>query len=482
MYRLKHRLFVLCMLLPLIAAQPGCMLGPNYERPATPADLVQSFARKPADWVDPNEPGAIGQWWKSFDDPLIDEMVQRALTNNYDLKAAAASVLQAVALLEQSHGLRLPAVTYSTSRTRAKSYSPAAPISTAALTSYSHQLNISYIADFFGKLRRAEAASYDDLLSAQASQQALVHAIIAQVVRSRVRIATQQRLLDLVTANIKSRQSTLQIVERRYSQGLVNAIDIYLARENIAAAAGAEPQLNQSVIQARHSLDVLLGQTPATLQEADSALGDPGDLSAVPTGLPAALLDRRPDIRAAEMQLAAATERIGVNIATMFPDLTLSASGGYRSGSFSMAAGAENQVYSMALSLAGPIFQGGRLKAGVRAAKAHARQMAANYAKTVLNAMREVEDALVAEQMQSRRFEQLQARLRHAVQAEKLAMERYSQGLDSILAVLETERRRRGAENELTTTNGQLFETRIDLFLALGGDWQTEPQPDEKTL
>ena len=460
---------LLMVLLCLVAG--GCMLGPDYERPDTPAG-TSSFNWMPTATGDPNE--VIGHWWRSFGDPHLNKLVILALQNNYDLAAAAANVLEAQALLAQSRGTRLPTLDYSIGRTRSKSPSIIPMYPADVRTVYAQQLSISYIADLFGKLRRTERAAWADLAATEATAQALIHTIIAQVVRTRVQIATQQRLWDVARATTQSRQTTLEIVERRYGQGLVGPVDIYLARENIAAARAAEPQLEQSLVLAANALDVLLGRPPAAADPLPRSLPDLAVLEPVPIGVPATLLDRRPDVHAAEMQLAAATERIGVSIAQMYPDLTLTAVGGYQAPNFDALTLTENELYSLTMQLVAPIFRGGQLRAGVDAAKARTQRAAAQYAKTVLTAMREVEDALAGEQMLQRRLEALDVRLAEAQRAEALAAERYSRGAETILTVLETERRRLLAQTERIQVQSQLYNARIDLCLALGGDWGVE--------
>jgi multidrug efflux system outer membrane protein len=456
-----------------LAVLSGCMLGPDYERPETVAGEGRRFIRTPVEWIDANDVVAIGRWWESFGDPVIGELVEEALEKNTDLKAAAAGVIEAEALLDQSFGVRLPDISYSANRTRMKtSFSYLGDRQTFYDKSYSQGLTINYIADFFGKLRRGERAALADVLAAEESQRALTHSIIAQVVRGRVQLAIQQRLLDVARGNIESWEQSLGVVERRYSEGLVGPVDVYMARENISAARALEPQIRQSLMLAQHSLDVLTGRRAGISDVPADELPRLPELGPVPMGLPAGLLDRRPDVKAAEMQLAAATERVGVSVAAMYPDLTLTGTGGYVSDNFRMMSATENEIYSAVIGLAAPVFKGGALKAQVEAAEARTEKAAANYAGVVLTALREVEDALVKHQMLSERIEQLQKRLGEAVQAEKLASDRYFQGVDRVLTVLETERRRRIAENELILAEGNLWNARIDLFLALGGDWK----------
>jgi multidrug efflux system outer membrane protein len=295
---------------------------------------------------------------------------------------------------------------------------------------------------------------------------------VAQVVAGRIRVATQQRLLATAVNNIKSRENTLKVVERRYNNGLTSPLDVYLARENLAAAQAAEPFVRQSLILAQHSLDVLCGRLAGAEGVLPEVLPDMQPPGPVPAGLPAALLDRRPDVRAAEMQLVASTELIGASIAAMFPDFTLTATGGYSSDSYRMLSATENQVYSFLMNLAAPIYKGGSLKARVEAAEARRDQAISNYGQVILTAFREVEDALVRQRELYTQTELLKVRHTEALRGEKLAQDRYSKGLESVLVILDTERRRRRAEDELTVTMGRLYDARVALFLAIGGDWQ----------
>ncbi len=319
----------------LVFAANGCMVGPDYSRPMI-VDGDEPFTRLPVNWIDPNDPAAVGPWWKNFHDPTLDALIVEALARNLDIQSAAAAVMESQALLEASFGARLPSIQYAASRTRSESPSMFAGIESEPTTTYRQELSISYIADVFGRLRRAERAAQNDLSAAQETEQAIVHSIIAGVTRARVSIFTQQRLLEVARRNVESRTNTLNVVERRYRQGLLSPVDIYLARENIAAVQSQIPQLEQGILLSSNSLDVLTGRRPGTREELPGTLGEMPELEPVPVGLPAGLLDRRPDVRAAEQRLVAATERVGVSIAAMYPDLTLSALGGYQSDRFRM--------------------------------------------------------------------------------------------------------------------------------------------------
>lgn len=459
------------------------MVGPDYQRPVTPAELAGKYVYASLERSDPNAVFG-GPWWAAFEDPVTNELVEAALLNNTELAAAAAGVMQAEAAVRQIRGQRFPQIDYNLSRARTKMSFSLPEIGRVNFwnTTFDQSLDISYITDLFGRLRRAERAAFNELLSTEANLRALEHAIIAQVISTRVEIATQQKLLAIAVDNVESWEQNYEIVDRRYREGLVGPVDVYIVKENLASARAQVSQIRQTLIESFNALDVLLGRIPATTRDLPPLLDPLPELEPVPVGLPAQLLDRRPDVRAAEFQLAAAVEQIGVNIAAMYPDLVLTGSAGYTGDVFEDLANSEAKVYSAVIGAALPIFYGGQLRAGVDAAEAAARQAAAQYAGTVLTAMQEVEDALVREREVRRRIEYLDDRLFQALQAERLARTRYGEGVDNILLVLETERARRQAENELAVARGGLWQARIQLMLALGGDWGPAVPPEEDAV
>lgn len=454
----------------------GCMVGPKYERPGTAADTNDGYFNAADHIADVNDFGDAGTWWERFGDPATAELVRQMLESNYDLRAGAARVLQANAALAEAHGGRLPDVSYNLGRDRSKVSFNLGALGGGRFsfitTTWSQNISVAYIVDFFGKLKRAERAALAQLLAAEANQQALTNSMIATVIEARVNIATLQDRLEIARENTKSRQATLRIVERRYNEGLVGPVDVRLARENLEASLALEPSIELSLIKAHHALDVLLGHRPGSSEQLPAdALAELPDLEPVPIGLPAALLDRRPDVRAAELAVRAANEQIGVSIAQLYPDLTLAANYGASADRWRDIWEQFSETYSAIFGLSQPIFNGGRLRAQVDAAEARHAELAANYAGTVLTAMMEVEDALITEKMLQEELEHTRLRFEQATAAEGLSQERYQRGVDSILSVLETERRRRIAEESLVILKAQIWTTRVNLHLALGGDW-----------
>ena len=481
---MKRKLAFICGLFFVLgcAMYAGCKVGPEYSRPETPAETSGAYFHAGANKQDVNDFADADRWWEGFGDPATAQLVRRALENNYDLKAAAARVLQAQASLAEMSGRQWPDVSYNLSRDRSKRSMNLGdgPFGSGRFsimsTTWSQDITVNYILDLFGKLKHSERAAWADMLASEASEQALTNSIIAGVISSRINIATIQRRLSIARANTESRQRTLSTVERRYEQGLVGPVDIRLARENLAASKAAEPAVELSLITARHALDVLLARPPGSSEDLPETLEELPDLKPVPIGVPARLLDRRPDVKVAELALRSANERIGVSIAQLYPDLTLTGSYGANGDEWRDIWESYSETYGLLMRLAQPIFKGGQIRAQIDAAKARYAELAANYAGTVLVAMREVEDALVSEQMLQKQLQHTEHRFREAKAAEELSRQRYQQGLTGFLVVLETERRRRIAEEQLTILKGRIWTTRVNLYLALGGDWNDQEE------
>ncbi len=481
---MKKRLRSICWLCLVLVCMigAGCMVGPKYSRPQTAAQTTAGYQHAGTHEQAVRDFNDVDRWWEQFGDPPTAMLVREALENNYDLKAAAARVLQAHAALAEAHGRRLPDVSYTLGRDRSKrsfnlGQTPFGGGRFVVMsTTWTQDITVAYMFDLFGKLKHAERAAWAQMLAAEATEETLTNSLIAGVVGARINIATIQRQLAIAKANTENQRKTLEIVERRYEQGLVGPVDIRLARENLAASQAVEPVIELSLIKARHALDVLLARPPGSGQDLPMTLTELPDLSPVPIGVPASLLDRRPDVKAAELALRSANEMVGVSIAQLYPDLTLTGSYGRSADTWEDIWRDYSETYALLMGLAQPIFKGGQIRAQIDAAKARYEELAADYAGTVLTAMREVEDALAGEQMLQRQLEHAERRLDEARAAEELSVQRYQQGITGILTVLASEQVRRAAEQELTVLKGQIWTTRVNLYLALGGDWNRKEE------
>lgn len=452
----------------------GCTLGPEPARPVTAADASDSYAY--AKVQEETDSPSVTAWWRTFGDPTTVELVELALQNNTDLQAAAARVLEAEAALHRAHGARLPQVGFNASATdqRFSFVLPEVGRRTIDSTTYSYNFNVSWQTDLLGRLKRTQQASWASLMAQEEAEQALVHTIVSLVVRSRVLVATAARALEINRQITASWESTTNTVERRYRAGLAGAVELHLARENLAAVRASEAVIAGQLDQARLALDVLVGRRPGSSDPLPDTLPELPSLEPVPLGLPASLLDRRPDLRQAEMQLAAATYGVGAAIANLYPDLSLTGSIGASADKINDLTLDDGLVYNAVANLVGPIFSGGQRRADVDAAKARVEQATALYAGAVLTALREVEDALVLGDSTTLNWEFSDQRVSEARAADRLAKQRYQRGVETLLTVLETERRLRLAEQAIITATADVWNARIDLFLALGGDWGTD--------
>ena len=475
------RLPLTSLVISLGLALAGCTLGPEPERPVTAADRVAAYVHASGPPVEAQP--EVSPWWRSFGDTATTELVELALESNTDLRLAAARVLEAEANLRRAGGARWPQVSYGAGATKQQIsfVLPEVGRRTIESTTYSTSLAVSWQADLFGKLRRTRQSQWAQLLAEEANREAIVHAVVASVVRARVLVATAAWALEINHGITDSWEATARTVERRYRAGIAGAVEVHLARENLASARASQATIEAQLEQARLALDVLVGRQPGSADPLADSLPQLPSLEPVPLGLPAALLDRRPDLRRAEHQLAAATFGVGAAIANLYPDLGLTGSVG-ENGDRVADIDLEDFVYNIVANLTGPLFTGGQRRAEVDAARARAEQAAAAYAGAVLEALREVEDALVRDQATRTSHELTERRVAEARAAGRIAKERYQRGVESLLIVLETERRLRLAEQAVIGITADVWNARIDLHLALGGDWATDPDPELATV
>ncbi len=445
-------------------------VGPTYERPATDAD--------DAVFVRGDNPAAasLDRWWLAFEDATLNDLVETALNHNLDLEIVGANLLEAEALLRSAHGARLPTLgaTFGATRSTAPGGNgPFASGNRTYATAFEPGLVVGWEADLFGQLRRSERAAFAEVLASANDRDAVVHATVAAVARARIVISTTLRRIALFDDLIRSRTDTLSIVERRFDRGLRNtsSLDVYSARENLSAARANHTALLRELELAHNALSVLLGRAPSENVGGITPLGLVPPQPLPSEGTPLALLDRRPDLRASELRLAAANERIGIALADLYPSLRLSAAAAWSEDELSDLFNINEVFANIAGDLFWRLYEGGRLDAAVDVAEARFAALTADYRQRVLRAMRDVGDALVAERRTSERVAQLETRTEAARIAESLARERYAKGLESVLFVLESERLRQVAEDLLILERGALWTSHVDLALALGGSW-----------
>ncbi|MEM8844282.1 MAG: efflux transporter outer membrane subunit [Pseudomonadota bacterium] len=477
---MKH-IFTTCIAALLSSA---CSLTPDYQRPDVNALIGDEFVESQSSEL-PTETSKI-RWWQGFDDPIIDELVNTALNHNIDIKIAAANVMESQAIAKSAVGDRWPEIgtlqsaerNFTGNNTGSSFNAGPDRVYTTSITS---GLGVVWQADLFGKLRSEAKAAYADWQVTEMDRIAITHTVIADVIRQRVQLAIALQKLVVAKDILASREYTYKIVNGRYSRGVAttSAVDLRLARENLYSAEADILALEQDASLAQHALDVLLGLKPSSEYYSTLELNQLPDLNDAITDVPAQLLDRRPDLRAAEFRVIASNERLGVAIADLFPSLTLSADIGYRGSEVSELYNPATLFGRMLGELTAPIFNGGKLRSDRDAARARLESQAHQYANEILIAMQEVEDSLVQNHKLKLRLAKLNEQVIEARMAEQLSRNRYAVGLENLLTVLETERRRRNSEDLLLSVEQNYWNSRVDLYLSLGGDWLEDSYYDQ---
>ncbi len=480
----------------------ACTVGPDYQRPETPASGMAAFYSVPDDMRQVISREEFSRWWQQINDPWLDNAVDHLLADNLQLKEAAARIQQAWAQLGIARGRLLPALSVSSSALRgfqgidsgisgfgapgAGAEQPLDGTGAAGTASFQGNeneriyftqleagLSTSWQVDLFGGLERSSTAARLQYMASLANAEALIHSLISELARRRISLAALQQRLDLARETAENRKLTLNVVERRYRRGVTgtSATDVYLARENLAAVTSRIPDLQSRIRKQLHLLDVLLGRSPGTTSAQKIRLPKLQPPGTVPPGLPAQLIDRRPDLRANEFRLAASVEQVGAAVADLYPDLTLTGAIGLRDDGLSTFFDTANLFGTIVADIMVKLFQGGRLRANIDLQEAEARELAADYAGNVLTALEEVETALSNGRYLGDQLDHLEDRLENTRKAAQQVMEKYSSGLVPLLDVLVAERRRFGAAQEYVLIAQAAWNNRIALYLALGGDW-----------
>ncbi|MFO7609042.1 MAG: efflux transporter outer membrane subunit [Candidatus Krumholzibacteriia bacterium] len=485
------RVTPLLLLLALPVLLAGCAVGPDYARPALETPLPPGWVNPAADAVPDSldtaaalgdtAGGAAWRWWAAFGDPVLDRLVADALAHNHRLEQAAARVLEARAGVTGAESARWPSVEVGGTASRSKTSETVLRFGPLYSNTFAATATARWELDLWGRLSRGKQAALATLLAGEQNRRAVAQALVGDVVRTWLVIRELELQVALTERTVASYQTSLVAVQDRYRSGLVGPLDVHLAGQNLAAAQAQLPQFRQQLAAARRTMEVLAGRYPAgTLQAAVPGAAGPAPampepLAPVPAGLPSALLDRRPDLLAAEASLAAAVARIGQAKAALYPRISLTGDGGSRSRELGDLFTAGSDAWSLVGNLVMPLLNRGATTSQVRAAEARAREAVAAYRGAVLQAFAEVENALDRDLHQQERERHLAESVDRARRAVELAQERYRRGLDGLLTTLEAQRRLFTAESSLLATRRERRAARVDLIQALGGPWETAP-------
>ncbi len=458
----------------------ACATAPDYAPPA----VVETIAAADTDWAGAdlialNASADVSAWWRSFGGAELDALVVTLNAQSLTLEAARERIAQARARTRQARAGRLPQASLSLSGGQSGSRGFSGEVDWDEI--YSASLSTSWDLDVFGAERNAQAAARLSEEAAALSARSTAHLLSAEVVRAYVSAWTLSERIAIQTELAESFRETAELTDARYRAGSqsTGALDVQIARQNLASAEAALPELKASLAVQVQAIDVLLGRRPGetTLTFALAPI-DQG-LAPLSPRAPADLLRRRPDVAAAELSYRAALADVATARANRLPNLSLSGTLTAQSSDVDDLFVADDLIGSLTAGLVQPIFQGGRLKAEVDRTEARARELAADYADAALSAVADVESALAFEAAAAEEIDLRGASLAAAELSDQIALERYASGQATILTVLETRRSVDSERQNLLLAQQSRLNARIDLVLAVGGDWGlAEPDAD----
>lgn len=443
----------------------SCTVGPDYQRPDVA--LPAAFGEPPVAGAGLSVPP---QWWTLYGDATLDDLVQSGLASNTDVRLAVARVEEAEAELREAKAtLFFPLVQGNAGASRSRSL--AADKRTTG-SNFSLGAATSFEIDLWGRLRRAEAATRDQLAASRYGRDTVALTLAAAIARAYFTVRSLDSQVAASESIARATEESLGLARKRADAGVASELDVYQAGSLRNAAAAQAKEIARQRAAVVHQLGVLTGRLDLALPSRGiDALPVP---PLPPAGLPAELLERRPDVREAESTLAAATERIGIARAAQFPTLTLTGSAGLQSAELASLFSSGSRVWSVGAGLLGPILDGGRYAARTEQAEAQARQAQARYVRTIQEAFRDVSDALSNVRQAADAEGDLDARLEQARRALRLAALRYEQGYSAYLEVLDAQRTLNEAQLAFIRNRQAYLSYTVDLMNALGGGWERQ--------
>lgn len=443
---------------------------------ADAAEPARSTAAIPTAWQQTTANGAadaaaLAQWWKQFNDPVLDRLIADALQSSPDLRTAVAKIEESRARYGIQRATLLPSLSASAAGQGSRTNNRTTDVTTRT-EKYSGALDASWEIDLFGQNRKTLDATAADLAQTEENLRSAQASLAAEVATAYVTLRSAEAQLVIVRRNLASREETLQLTRWREQAGTVTALDTQQAVSTLEQTRASLPTLLQTVTQTRNQLALLSGQTPGAL---DALLGEsaavPAVASTLATGIPADTLRQRPDVRAAARAVEAAAARTSAAERARFPSLNLTGSLGVDALEAGKLFSPESTVASVLGSLTAPIFASGRIQQTIRVQGALQKQALISYESAVLSALSEVENALVAVQRNTERLVTLDTAVTAAREAEHLAELQYQAGQADLLTVLEAQRTLLSVEQQQVTANADRATAHIQLYKALGGDW-----------
>ncbi len=452
-----------------LAGLSGCMLGPSFEKPRVGTPEVYRSDPAPSDSI------VNLQWWTLFQDPMLDTLVHTALENNKSILIAASRVEEARAALGFTKADQYPRLDLQGNATRGDL------VNGVSLGSTQNNFYIapvlSWELDFWGKYRSATEAARSEMIASEYNLRTLQIGLISDVVSTYFLLIDYRHRLEIARQTLALREESLDIIQKRFDQGIIPEIDLFQARIQREIAAAAIPAFERRVVAIQNGLSILLGQLPVEFSpgEGPDLISDPPE---IPAGLPAQLLERRPDVAEAEYRFRAQNARIGVAVALRLPDISLTGLFGLASNDLSSIT-SDDLGWSVSGGLFGPIFNFGKNLRRVDIEEERTRQALLQYENVVLQAFRDVEDALTGVRTYREQLDAKQRERYSAQRAAALSRSRYDKGVTSYLEVLEAERSLFSVELEYSDIRQQYNNAYVVLYKALGGGWLLPEEMEE---
>jgi outer membrane protein, multidrug efflux system len=453
----------------VLVLEAGCLMGPKYKRPSI--DVPQEY-RAPAP-QEAAQASSLGneQWWQVYQDPALTQLIHTAIAQNYDVRIAAARVLEAQAQVGITRANQLPSANvgadvFSQQNAKVTNLFPAYQVNGGELN-----LSVIWNLDFWGKYRRQTEAARAQLLATEWGRRAVISSLVANVATAYFQLRALDSELEISKRTLASRQESLKLTHFLENHGSASGLDVSQAEQLVYTASETIPDLERQIQQQENVLSVLLGENPQSIPRG-RALTDQPVPQNVPAGLPSELLERRPDVRQAEENVVAANAQIGVAKAAFFPNLSLTGLGGLESNALHQFITTPSETWYGAFNVSQPVFQGGALRSQLRFARANWQETVFSYQQTVQNALEQVSNSVVATQKDREFREQQELLTQAAHQTDQLSEVLYKNGGASYLQVLTSETNYFSAQ--LNLVQAQLNErlALVQLYQALGGGWQ----------
>jgi multidrug efflux system outer membrane protein len=452
-------------LLPLLIS--GCMIGPDYFRPAVETPPVWRLSEQNAKDL------ANTAWWEQFGDPVLNDLVATALRENKDLMIAAARVEEFAGNYGIVRSGLFPQVGAGYQPSRQRNTLPG-DIESSVYNSYQAVLNAGWEIDIWGRIRRQTEAANAQLLASEEGRRGIILSLVGSVAGSYINLRALDRQLEIARETAKSRSESYEIFKLRFGGGVISQLELSQNRSQYEAALASIPPLEKAIAQQENGLSVLLGRNPGPIVRGKTI--DQLTLPIIPAGLPSDLLERRPDLRRAEQNLIAANALIGAAKAAYYPTISLTGLFGYASLGLSNLFDSQSKLWQYAAPISMPIFTAGGLAGQLQAAEATQQQALFAYQKAIQNAFREVNDELVNQDRTGAQLVAQQSQVKSLVEYSETARLRYDNGYTSYIEVLDAERSLFNAQLQFTQTQQTQFQAMINLYKAMGGGWVAEAE------